>query len=110
MKWKNFSRLSIFWLVLVVSPGVMAEAVWIDVRGVFEHVLDNIEGDIRISHDEIVEEVEEQFPDKSTEIHLYCASGQRAGKAREALIEAGYENVWNEGGIDDARKARGLER
>lgn len=94
--------------MLAFGPVVSAETVWIDVRGVFEHVLDNIEGDVRISHDEIVEEVEKQFPDKDTEIHLYCASGERASKAREALIEAGYENVWNEGGIDDARRARGL--
>ena len=92
------------------GSAVWAETVWIDVRGVFEHVLDNIEGDVRISHDEIVEEVEEQFPDKSTDIHLYCASGQRASKAQEALKEAGYENVWNEGGIEDARRKRGLEQ
>ncbi|WP_374706529.1 rhodanese-like domain-containing protein [Marinobacter sp. F4206] len=110
MNWRALSRFFLFWSVFVFSSGAWAETVWIDVRGVFEHVLDNIEGDIRISHDDIVGEVSEQFPDKTTEIHLYCASGTRASMARKALIEAGYENVWNEGGIDDARKARGLEQ
>ena len=85
-----------------------AETVWIDVRSSPEHFLDNIEGDTRISHDDIVQEVNKLFPDKSTEIHLYCRSGGRASKAASALKEAGYTSVSNEGGIDDARKERGL--
>ena len=85
-----------------------AETVWIDVRSVVEHKISNIEGDIRISHSEIVSEVSRLFPDKDTEIRLYCRSGNRAGKAMSALMEAGYTNISNAGGIDDARKARGL--
>jgi phage shock protein E len=48
------------------------------------------------------------FPDKTTEIHLYCRSGGRAGRAMNALEDAGYTNVSNAGGIEDAREARAL--
>ena len=87
-----------------------AETVWIDVRSAFEHSIDNIEGDIRISHDDIVEEVTKLYPDKNTEIHLYCAAGVRAAKALDALTNNGYTNISNAGGIDDARKQRSLSK
>jgi phage shock protein E len=83
-----------------------AEPVWIDVRSLLENKIDNIEGDIRISYSEIVEEVSKIYPDKNTDIRLYCRSGGRAGKALSFLQHAGYNNVHNVGTIDDARKAR----
>jgi len=97
-------------LFLVLAHGALAQgqAVWIDVRTPVEHALDSIEGDMRISQGDIVPEVTKLYPDKNTEIHLYCGSGKRAGQAAEALEQAGYTNVSNAGGIDDARKARGL--
>jgi phage shock protein E len=97
---------------MAFAYGSMAdgEAVWIDVRSSMEHAVDSIEGDARISHDEVLARVTELYPDKTTEIHLYCRSGGRAGQAAEALEQAGYTNVANAGGIDDARKARGLEQ
>lgn len=95
-------------LTIFIAAHARADTVWIDVRSWLEHAADHIEGDIRISHDEIVKEVVRLFPDKSTEIRLYCRSGGRAGAAESALREAGYENVSNAGGIEDARKERGL--
>jgi phage shock protein E len=97
-------------LLLMQSAVTWADAVWIDVRSAEEHAVDNIEGDPRITHDEIVERVSERYPDKTTEIHLYCRSGGRAGQATDALKQAGYTNITNEGGIDDARETRGLSR
>jgi phage shock protein E len=85
-----------------------AETVWIDVRSVAAHSIDKIEGDIGISHGDIVQEVSEIFPDKHIKIRLYCRSGGRAGKAMSVLKEAGYINVFNAGGLDDVRKKRGL--
>jgi phage shock protein E len=85
-----------------------AEDVWIDVRSYPEHALDNIEGDIRIVHSDVMEEVGTRFPDKNTHIKLYCRSGGRAAKAMEALQQAGYSNVENIGSIDQARQHRGL--
>jgi phage shock protein E len=100
--------MSLLFVVLVHGALAQAKAVWIDVRTPDEHALDSIEGDMRISQDDIVAEVTKLYPDKNTEIHLYCGSGRRAGRAAEALEQAGYTNVSNAGGIDDARSARGL--
>ena len=108
MNWKNFSRTSLLLVSICLSSFSYAEAVWIDVRSSFEHMMGSIEGDTHIPHGDIVEGVTKQFPDKNTEIHLYCASGGRSGNAMSALEEAGYTNLSNAGGIDDARKARGL--
>ncbi len=95
-------------LMVSLSGLAWAEVVWIDVRSSLEHAVDNIEGDIRISHNEIVERVSEQFPDKNTTIHLYCRSGGRAGIAMSSLQQAGYSDVKNMGSIGDAREERGL--
>ena len=106
----NWNTIKYFPLLITLFAGSLsyAETVWIDVRSKMEHSLDNIEGDIRISHDEIVENVENRFPDKNTEIRLYCKSGGRASRAISALKTVGYKNVSNAGGIQDARKERGL--
>ena len=99
-------------LALFCSSLVAAEAadatVWIDVRSSVEHMVDSIEGDPLISHSEIVDEVTVLYPDRDTEIKLYCLSGGRAEQAKTALEHAGYTNVSNAGGIEDARKLRQL--
>ena len=92
--------------LLVLSTHCLADTVWVDVRTPVEHAIDNIDGDIRISHTDIVPEVEKLFPDKNTQIKLYCRSGGRAGTAAQALKEAGYTDVENIGGINKAREAR----
>ncbi len=84
----------------------MAEAAWIDVRTPEEHKKDHITGDPLIPHENILTEVQKLFPDKNTEIHLYCRSGRRAGVAKAELEKAGYTNVSNAGGINDAREKR----
>lgn len=110
MNWKNISKVA-FFLVAASFFSVFsyAETAWIDVRTAVEHKIDHIEGDIRISHGDIVEKVTELYPNKDTDISLYCRSGNRAGKAKSALEEAGYTQVTNAGSIDDARKIRSIE-
>ena len=108
MNWKSIGRFSFLLVAMCCSLLSYADTVWIDVRTAVEHKIDNIEGDIRIPHRNIVQEVHKMFSDKGTEISLYCRSGVRAGKAMSALKEAGYTNVLNIGGIDDARKERDL--
>lgn len=109
MNWNIIGRSLILLAVLVFSPLSSAEPVWIDVRSQAEYNEDHIEGDVLIPHEEIVGRVTELFPDKTTEIHLYCRSGGRAGRALSALEDAGYTNVSNAGGIEDARELRKLE-
>lgn len=107
----NANRLLALLIAAILSLGTLpalAETVWIDVRSALEHKVDNIEGDTRITHTDIVPEVQTLYPDRATPIKLYCRSGGRAGKAEEALRAAGYTDVENVGGIGDARQRRGL--
>ena len=106
MNCKSWFRLLALLAALTTMAAAAEEPVWIDVRSLPEYLLDHIDGDLRIAHDEIVEGVRARFPDQETEIHLYCASGGRSELAAAALREAGYRNVSNAGGIDDAREAR----
>lgn len=108
MNWKTIGTLLIIFSALGFSAFSSAEPIWIDVRTVSEYNEDHIDGDTLIPHEQIVQQVGELFPDKTSEIHLYCRSGGRAGRALSALEEAGYTNVSNAGGISDAREQRGL--
>ena len=107
---KGISKQVIFLLVIICSGIAQADLVWIDVRSDAENKVENIKGDLHIPHQDIVDQVERLYPDKDTEINLYCRSGGRAGKALSALKEAGYNNVKNSGGIDDARVERSLSK
>lgn len=88
------------------SRQIKPAIIWLDVRSWAEYQLDHIEGDRRIPHTEIVDQVVELFPDKSTPIRLYCASGGRAGNAAQSLRAAGYTDIQNAGGIDQVRNVR----
>ncbi len=41
--------------------------------------------------------------DKTKPVVVYCASGNRSGKAKQQLEAAGYTQVVNGGGFDDLR-------
>lgn len=44
---------------------------------------------------------EDMFPHKDKPILVYCASGKRAGRAKEELEKLGYTRVLNLGGFND---------
>ena len=46
-------------------------------------------------------EVARVLPDKDAEILVYCRSGRRSAIAANALINMGYTNVFDFGGIND---------
>ena len=54
-----------------------------------------------IPHEEITEKAEEVLPDKNQLILVYCRSGRRSKIAAEALVELGYTNIKEFGGIID---------
>jgi len=83
------------------------DAVWIDVRSPIEYITGHLPQAIRISHDDIEEGVAELHIARDTPIYLYCGSGGRAGMAKETLEAAGYTNVTNAGGLEDARQLAG---
>ena len=73
----------------------------LDVRTQEEYDQGHIPGAIVISHEEIVEKAEEVLTDKDQLILVYCRSGRRSKIAAETLVELGYTNIKEFGGIID---------
>ena len=73
----------------------------LDARTQAEYDEGHIPGAVQISHDEIMEKAEEVLTDKDQLILVYCRSGRRSKLAAEALVELGYTNIREFGGIID---------
>ena len=73
----------------------------LDVRTQEEYDQGHIPGAIVISHEEIEARAEEVLTDKDQLILVYCRSGRRSKIAAEALVELGYTNIKEFGGISD---------
>ena len=73
----------------------------LDVRTQEEYDQGHIPGAIVISHEEITEKAEDVLTDKDQLILVYCRSGRRSKIAAEALVELGYTNIKEFGGIID---------
>ena len=73
----------------------------LDVRTQEEYNQGHIPGAIVISHEEIAEKAEEVLTNKDQLILVYCRSGRRSKIAAEALVELGYTNIKEFGGIID---------
>ena len=73
----------------------------LDVRTQEEYDQGHIPGAIVISHEEIAEKAEKVLTDKDQLILVYCRSGRRSKLAAEALVELGYTNIKEFGGIID---------
>ena len=73
----------------------------LDVRTREEYDEGHIPGATQISHEEIAEKAEDVLTDKDQMILVYCRSGRRSKLAAEALVELGYTNIKEFGGIID---------
>lgn len=73
----------------------------IDARTQEEFDEGHIEGAILIPEYEIAEKAPDLIPDKNQLILVYCRSGRRSKIASEALVQLGYTNVKEFGGIID---------
>ena len=73
----------------------------LDARTQEEYDEGHIPAAIVISHEEITEKAEEMLTDKNQLILVYCRSGRRSKIAAEALMELGYTNIKEFGGIID---------
>ena len=73
----------------------------LDVRTQEEYDQGHIPGAILIAHEKIAEKAEEVLTDKDQLILVYCRSGRRSKIAAEALVELGYTNIMEFGGILD---------
>lgn len=76
------------------------EAVILDVRTQEEYDSGHIKGAVLLPVDEITEETaREVIPTKDTQVLVYCRSGNRSVTASEALVQLGYREVYEFGGI-----------
>ena len=73
----------------------------LDTRAQEEYDEGHIPGAIVIPHDEIMEKAETVLTDKDQLILVYCRSGRRSKIAAEALVDLGYTNIREFGGILD---------
>ena len=73
----------------------------LDVRTDEEFKENRIEGAILIPDYEIVSRVEKELVDKDARILIYCRSGRRSALAAKEMINMGYTNVYDFGGIID---------
>lgn len=73
----------------------------LDVRTQEEYDQGHIPGAILIPDTEIKAKAEDVLTDKEQMILVYCRSGRRSKLAAEALVELGYTNIKEFGGIID---------
>ena len=73
----------------------------LDARTQEEYDEAHIPGAIVIPNTEIEARAESELPDKDQMILVYCRSGRRSKLAAEILVELGYTNIYEFGGIID---------
>lgn len=73
----------------------------LDVRTKQEYDSGHIENSLLIPVDVLQAEAEDSLKDKNAHIFIYCRSGNRSVTAANILLELGYTNVYNLGGIRD---------
>ena len=73
----------------------------LDVREQDEYDAGHIPGAILIPYTQIEEKAKGMLPDKGQLILVYCRSGRRSKIAAESLVELGYTNIKEFGGIID---------
>lgn len=75
-------------------------AILLDVRTDSEYKEKHISGAILIPNYEIEEKAANMLPDKEALILIYCRSGNRSKSVAKKLLELGYTNVYDFGGIN----------
>ena len=73
----------------------------IDVRRIDEYETEHIPKAINIPNEVIAKEAEEKLKDKDQLLLIYCRSGRRSKEAAMKLVDLGYTNVYDFGGILD---------
>jgi molybdopterin/thiamine biosynthesis adenylyltransferase/rhodanese-related sulfurtransferase len=71
----------------------LGRALFVDVREADEHETGAIPGSTHIARGVLESAAAARLPDRSAEIVLYCAVGERSALAAESLMELGYANV-----------------
>ena len=75
------------------------EPLFLDVRTQEEYDSGHIIGAVLLPHDKIGQKAGTLLPDKNQKIFVYCQAGARSERAAKQLIEMGYTNIVDIGGI-----------
>lgn len=75
------------------------DVIILDVRTKEEFDTGHIKNAILLPYDEIHEKAKTEIPDKNGLILIYCRSGNRSKIAAKALVDMGYTNIREFGGI-----------
>ncbi len=78
-----------------------ANIVLLDVREYSEFVTERIEGSELLPLSIIESSLETAYPDKETTFIVYCRTGSRSAEAIQIMLDAGYDNIYDLGGIVD---------
>jgi phage shock protein E len=110
---KNLFTLIYVSLILFCNPNAESKnkvetllkqnALVVDVRTIEEFNSEHFPNAKHIPLNEIENRISE-FGDKTKPIILYCRSGNRSGKAKLILEQAGFTNITNAGGLNDMTK------
>ena len=73
----------------------------LDVRRIDEFESGHIPNAVNVPNEVIGDEEIEELPDKEQRIYVYCRSGNRSKQAAEKLVQRGYTNIVEFGGILD---------
>lgn len=73
----------------------------VDVRRADEYEKGHIPGAILIPNESIIDTPPKELPDKYQIILVYCRTGRRSKEAAQKLVDMGYRNVYEFGGIED---------
>lgn len=76
------------------------DVIILDVRTPEEYNGGHIENAVLLPVTEIPDKAGEVLPDKDAKILVYCRSGNRSATAAKELINMGYTNVYDFGGIN----------
>ncbi len=73
----------------------------LDVRTEEEFLENRIEGAVLIPDYTLADRAASELPDQDALILVYCRSGRRSAAAAKKLVDMGYTNVYDFGGIID---------
>lgn len=73
----------------------------VDVRTEEEFAAGHIANAVLVPNETISDTAPEALPDKDAVLLVYCRSGRRSKEASEKLLELGYTNIYDFGGIID---------
>lgn len=87
-------------------PIIEKGALVIDVRAPEKFDEAHVEGAINIPWEDTDEIIAAIGSDKQRQVVLYCRTGNTAGKAKTALEQAGYTNIFNATGYEALQSTR----